>query len=64
MYAKFSNWDDTIAAIATPPGIGAIGVLRVSGEQAFEIVQKLFPSKKLREQSSNTLHVGYLKEGQ
>ncbi|HUZ59853.1 MAG TPA: tRNA uridine-5-carboxymethylaminomethyl(34) synthesis GTPase MnmE [Hanamia sp.] len=64
MHTKFSDWDDTIAAIATPPGIGAIGVLRVSGEHAFEIVQKLFPSKKLKEQPPNTLHVGYLKDGE
>lgn len=64
MHTKFSDWNDTIAAIATPPGIGAIGVLRVSGEHAFEIVQKLFPSKKLKEQPPNTLHVGYLKDGE
>lgn len=62
MHAKFSDWEDTITAIATPPGIGAIGVLRVSGDKAFDIVQKLFPSKNLKEQLPNTLHVGYLKE--
>ena len=64
MYSKLSGWDDTIAAIATPPGIGAIGVLRLSGNQSFEIMQKLFPSKKLKEQDANTLHVGFLKEGE
>ena len=64
MHTKFSGWNDTIAAIATPPGIGAIGVLRVSGDNAFDIVQRLFPSKILKEQSPNTLHVGYLKEGE
>lgn len=63
MHTKLSDWNDTIAAIATPPGIGAIGVLRVSGDRAFDIVQKLFPSKNLKEQPANTLHVGYLKEG-
>ena len=63
MYNKLSGWDDTIAAIATPPGIGAIGVLRLSGDQSFEIVQKLFPSKILKGQPANTLHVGFLKEG-
>ena len=62
MHAKFSDWEDTITAIATPPGIGAIGVLRVSGDKAFDIVQKLFPSKNLKKQLPNTLHVGYLKE--
>lgn len=64
MYSKLSGWDDTIAAIATPPGIGAIGVLRLSGNQSFEIMQKLFPSKNLEEQNANTLHVGFLKEGE
>jgi len=64
MQSKFSGWDDTIAAIATPPGIGAIGVLRLSGKQAFDIIQSLFPSKNLKGQAANTLHVGYLKEDQ
>jgi tRNA modification GTPase len=62
MNNKLSGWGDTIAAIATPPGIGAIGVLRLSGDQSFDIIQKLFPSKNLKEQLPNTLHVGYLKE--
>jgi tRNA modification GTPase len=63
MNSKLSGWGDTIAAIATPPGIGAIGVLRLSGDQSFDIIQKLFPSKNLKAQAANTLHVGYLKEG-
>lgn len=62
MHYKLSGWDDTIAAIATPPGIGAIGVLRISGNRSFDIIQKLFPSKNLKEQPANTLHVGYLKD--
>lgn len=64
MQSKLSGWDDTIAAIATPPGIGAIGVLRLSGDQSFDIIQKLFPSKNLKKQAANTLHVGYLKENE
>ncbi len=63
MQNKLSGWDDTIAAIATPPGIGAIGVLRLSGDKSYSIIQKLFPSKNLNQQPANTLHVGYLKEG-
>lgn len=63
MHGKLSGWNDTIAAIATPPGIGAIGVLRLSGDQSYDILQKLFGSKNLKEQPANTLHVGYLKEG-
>jgi tRNA modification GTPase len=64
MHQKLSGWDDTIAAIATPPGVGAIGVLRLSGDKAFEIIQPLFPSKNLKAQQANTLHVGYLKDGE
>ena len=64
MQRKLSGWNDTIAAIATPPGIGAIGVLRLSGNDAFDIIQKIFPSKNLKSQPANTLHVGYLKDGE
>ncbi|HEY5406175.1 MAG TPA: tRNA uridine-5-carboxymethylaminomethyl(34) synthesis GTPase MnmE [Ginsengibacter sp.] len=64
MKSKLTGWDDTIAALATPPGIGAIGVLRLSGDQSFDIIQSLFPSKNLKEQPPNTLHVGYLKDGE
>jgi len=60
---KLSGWDDTIVALATPPGIGAIGVLRLSGNKAIEIVNNLFPAKDLRYQNSHTLHVGILKDG-
>lgn len=62
MIGKLSGWDDTIVALATPPGIGAIGVIRLSGKNAFSIVNALFPSKNLLSQDSHTLHVGYLKE--
>ena len=60
---KLSGWDDTIVALATPPGIGAIGVLRLSGAKAIEIANKLIPSKDLQHQHSHTLHVGVLKDG-
>lgn len=62
MLGKLSGWDDTIVALATPHGIGAIGVIRLSGENAIEIVNKLFPSKDLTQQPSHTIHVGFLKE--
>ena len=50
-------------ALATPPGIGAIGVIRLSGPASWEIVDRLFPAKDLEKQDSHTLHVGVLKEG-
>ncbi len=62
MFGKLVGWDDTIVALATPPGVGAIGVIRLSGKNSFEIIDQLFPSKKISEQSSHTLHIGYLQE--
>jgi tRNA modification GTPase len=63
MLGKLAGWADTIVALATPPGIGAIGVIRVSGPEAFAIVGRLFVGKDLNTQSSHTLHVGFLVEG-
>jgi tRNA modification GTPase len=54
------NWNDTIVALATAPGIGAIGVVRLSGVQAIFIANELFPAKDISSQPANTLHVGYL----
>src|SRR5690349_23532880 len=34
--------DDTIAAIATPPGVGGVGIVRISGPQAFNIGAEIF----------------------
>ena len=62
MNGKLTGWDDTIVALATPPGIGAIGVIRLSGNKAIEIANDLFPSKDLRQQASHTIHVGVLKD--
>jgi tRNA modification GTPase len=61
MLGKLSGWDDTIVALATPHGIGAIGVIRISGSKAIDIINQLFPSKDLNKQSSHTIHVGFLK---
>ena len=54
---------DSIVALATPNGIGAIGVIRVSGPNALSIVNLLFKSKNLLLQPSHTLHVGLLRNG-
>ncbi len=64
MYGKLLGWDDTIVAVATPPGIGAIGIIRISGAKAFDIMNELFPSKNLSNQPANTLYVGFIKEGE
>ena len=63
MNNKLSGWDDTIVALATAPGVAAIGVIRISGFNTFSIVSKLFPSKNLSVQPSHTIHVGLLKDG-
>lgn len=62
MLGKLAGWNDTIVALATAPGVAAIGVVRVSGTQAVEVINSLFPSKDLRIYPSHTLHVGLLEE--
>lgn len=62
--AKTAGWDETIVALATPPGVGAIGVIRLSGNKAWQIADALFPSKSLQQQASHTLHVGYLQHNE
>ena len=57
---KLLGWDDTIVALATPPGIGAIAVIRLSGSKALQIIDELFLSKKISSQTSHTMHVGML----
>jgi tRNA modification GTPase len=64
MLGKLTGWDDTIVALATPHGIGAIGVIRISGGKAIEIINQLFPSKELAKQNSHTIHVGFLKDAE
>jgi len=57
------NLQDTIAAIATPPGEGAIGIIRLSGADAISIADRIFAGKKLAEQPTHTLHFGKIKDG-
>jgi len=52
-----TNNQETICALATPNGIGAIGVIRLSGPEAWSITEKLF-SKKIKEKSTHTVHFG------
>ncbi|OON98023.1 MAG: tRNA uridine-5-carboxymethylaminomethyl(34) synthesis GTPase MnmE [Epulopiscium sp. Nele67-Bin005] len=56
-------FNDTIAAISTPIGIGGIGIIRVSGNDAIEIVDEIFKSpsnKKLVDMQSHTIHYGHI----
>ena len=56
-------YNDTIVAIATPPGEGAIGIIRLSGKDAIAIADKLFKGKRLTEQPSHTIHFGRIMDG-
>ena len=55
--------DDTIAAISTALGVGAISIIRVSGTNAINIVNKIF-NKDLTKAKSHTIHYGYIKNNE
>lgn len=57
------SFNETIAAIATPPGEGAIGVIRLSGKEAITIADKIFAGKNLSAQASHTIHYGKITDG-
>lgn len=63
MLMKHPVTDDTIVALSTPAGVGAIGVIRLSGPQAIEITEKLFPALKLQQANSHTIHFGLAMDG-
>ena len=56
--------NDTIIALATPAGVGAISVIRLSGENAIAIVAAFFKSikkgKSLKNQKTHTIHLGHI----
>lgn len=60
---KGYNPNDTIAALATPDGVGAIGVLRLSGANTFPILDKIFSVKNLAAKDGYTIHFGKIKDG-
>jgi tRNA modification GTPase len=55
--------NDTIVALATAQGVSAIAVIRLSGDDAIDIADKVFKGKKLADQSSHTIHFGTLHDG-
>ncbi|MEH6765224.1 MAG: tRNA uridine-5-carboxymethylaminomethyl(34) synthesis GTPase MnmE [Aequorivita antarctica] len=58
---------DTIVAMATPAGAGAIAVLRLSGQDAINIASTIFTSvsgKELAKQKTHTVHLGNIKDGE
>ena len=55
------GFEDTIVALATPPGIGAISVIRISGRESFNVVSKIFSKKdEILNARSHTIHYGYI----
>ncbi len=52
--------DDTICAISTSQGVGAIAIIRVSGEEALKIVNKIFKGKDLTKVKSHTINYGHI----
>jgi tRNA modification GTPase len=57
---------ETIIALATPNGLGAISVIRISGNNSIKITEKLFKSNKnklLSNQKSHTVHLGHIMKG-
>ena len=60
-------YNDSIVALATPSGAGAIAIIRISGEDAIAIGNSVFKSikgKDLTQQKSHTLHLGHVIDGQ
>ena len=58
---------DTIAAIATAMTNSGIGIVRMSGDEAFEIIQKIYKGKKekyFQEEKGYTIHYGYIVDGE
>ena len=53
---------DTIIALATPQGVGAIAVIRLSGKEAIDITNKVFKGKDLEKQPTHTIHFGTLRD--
>ena len=57
---NYLDLQDTIAAVATASGLGAIAVIRISGTEAIDIAARLFKGKNLLKVASHTAHLGYI----
>ena len=64
MSFSLSERNDTIIALATPQGVGAIAVLRISGVDAIKVTNAVFFGKNLEEQPSHTIHLGTIRDGE
>ena len=64
MNYKNHSLEDTIVALATPPGVGAIAVIRLSGVKAIEMANAVFPAKDLTKAATHTIHLGTIRDGE
>lgn len=53
---------DTIVALSTPSGEGALGIIRLSGPEAISTINQVFTSKDLNQQPTHTLHFGTIRD--
>ena len=60
---EFLHNEETIIALATPQGVGAIGVIRLSGPNSIKLVNQVFKGKDLEVQESHTIHFGTIRDG-
>lgn len=63
MSFSLSERNDTIIALATPQGVGAIAVIRLSGKDAIKLCNEVFFGKDLEKQESHTIHFGTIRDG-
>lgn len=63
MSFTLSEHSDTIIALATPQGVGAIAVIRLSGKNAIQLTNEVFYGKNLEKQESHTIHFGTIRDG-
>ncbi len=64
MSFSLSEREDTIIALATPQGVGAIAIIRISGKDAIRVCNEVFFGKNLEEQASHTIHLGTIRDGE
>ena len=60
-YNADKHHSDTIIALATPQGTGAIAVIRLSGDESINITNQFFKGKNLTKQATHTLHFGTIR---
>jgi tRNA modification GTPase len=60
---KITDFSRTIVALATALGSGSIAVIRMSGQDAINIINKVFPGKNLEKVAANTIHYGRILDG-